>query len=186
MSEHCPLAHNLERRCPVLMATRITELAGSPCEDNEKGNELCGPVAAYFMALQFSDELARIDSLEPIVGTLKINRISGAYSVGKEDMEKFWVGMEFPIRNIEAAFNGTLELSSIDAILVLLLNGRLYEADELLQADSVEPSDLIWKFQPGDVTLGIHQPASGFDYIVDKIAPEVRHSIETAARAGLN
>lgn len=166
MSERCAFEDN----CP--MGADIIELSGA-CQ-NSRG-EACGRVAAYGMLTFEMEGLAEADDTAPIVGTFVFDTVPAGdppLSIREE-----WVGVGVPVRHPDWIEQGLVDVSSDDARLSLLSQGRL-DAASWFTSLALQMGDFTATFRSSEGTFTPSEPVSSQDFYGAKLDAQVRTTIE--------
>jgi hypothetical protein len=166
MSERCAFEGN----CP--MGADIMELSGA-CQNNR--GELCGRVAAYGMLTFEMEGLTGADDAAPIVGTFVFDTVPAGdppLSVREE-----WVGVGVPVRHPDWLEQGLVDVSSDDARLSLLSQGKL-DAASWFTSLALQMGDFTATFRTSDGTFAESEPVSSQDFFGAKLDEQVRTTIE--------
>jgi hypothetical protein len=166
MSERCAFEGN----CPT--AADIIELSGA-CQ-NKRG-EVCGPIAAYGMLTFEMEGLADADDNTPIAGTFMFDTVPAGdppLSVREE-----WVGVEVPVRHPDELSQGYVDVSSDDARLSLLSQGKL-DAASWFTSLALRMGNFTATFQSSEGTFLESEPVSSQEFYGAKLDDQVRTTIE--------
>ena len=166
MSERCAF----EGDCP--MGADIIELSGA-CQNNR--GETCGPVAAYGMLAFEMENLTDADAKAPIVGTFVFDTVP----VGDppQSVREEWVSVGVPVRHPDWLEQGLVDVSSNDARLSLLSQGKL-DAASWFTSLALRMGDFTATFRSSEGTFTEGEPVSSQDFYGSKLDEQVRTTIE--------
>lgn len=143
-----------------------------------------GPELAYGTLVHDLDSLRELDERSPIVGSFRIETIPESRFVPKEVREQ-WIGIDIPVRFPETLIGGGVEFTDEDAILSLLMSGKIEAARWFSKnLQSLTPG---WCFQVSEGTLtdsnDINQePMTSLEYYGAILTPETRGQINATTR----
>ncbi len=163
MSEKCPYFSERKASNECHLKKGVIEIAGQPCE-NERGNEMCGKLAAYHYANEIRESyLDPLDIYCPISARLTIDKVPEGKS--PLNIREELVGVSLPLRRLgEDSDSQGMIVTVPDMLLSLLSSGKL-DAAEYYALDSTSNNNPYWIFDKNDGEVNkLELPMSSFDY----------------------
>ncbi len=182
----------MELVCPNVgegcYATQELQEEGVICPEGSKG-EVCGPAIALFNIEMQRPAFERLDEVKPIVARFTIKSVPAGPA--PDDIREQWVDVILPVRNLDRAKAGEVEISPIEATFALRAAAKHGASDWWyirLMPTSSNPlgyltASLAFQAANGELTE-LDEPVSSFDFYGSGIEDlELRERLEEYAAA---
>lgn len=171
----CPFDRDPQNQC---RAEEDLQAVAGVCPPGAFGR-VCGPVAGYTTLVNNFNGLKDLDAARPIIATFTLDQVpDGSPPL---DIREDWVGVQLPARQGYDDYPSGVKISPADAVLGLLMHGKMNAADWFWDASvSLMPLGPRWEFQSHEGTIAEIESASSKDYYSQFVPDAVRVAIDSA------
>jgi hypothetical protein len=150
-----------------------------PCSSDARGM-VCGPAAGYTTLVNNFGGLEQLDNFEPIHATFTINTTPGG--MPPEEVRREWNGVTLPVRDCFEESEGTVQISPADAIISLLMHGKMDAAQWFYNIGiPLEAMGAKWQFRDDEGEVKeIEDLISSVEFYSRFVPDAIRKAIDEA------